>query len=98
MWRLPFCALPAPFPRILRRMNPAPHRDSTWKTDRSHEPGARALTDRGEVPFSAQNVLDRALLPDRKHDDRNPVFLGKRATRGVHDLQPPVQPLLMVEA
>src|ERR1700723_612717 len=55
-------------------------------------------TDGGEVPFSAQDVLDRALLADREDDDRHTVFLGKRERRRIHDLQAPVQRLLMVEA
>src|SRR5579863_9298888 len=60
-------------------------------------PVTRTLTDGGEVPFPAQNVLDRAMLPDREHDDRHMIFLGKRERRRIHDFQAPIQRLLMVE-
>src|SRR5271154_4796007 len=53
--------------------------------------------DRGEVPLPAQNGLDRAMLPDRKNDDRHTVLPSKRECRGIHDFQVSVERLLMVE-
>src|SRR5215469_18013873 len=59
--------------------------------------GQRALADGREVPSSAQDVLDRAMLADREHDDRHTVFLGKRERSRIHDLQPAIHGFLMVE-
>src|ERR1700675_2481276 len=70
-----------------------------WRLPRSgRQVGARLLADDGKSPFSAQHLLDRALLPDREYDDRHMVFLGKREGRGVQDLQALIQGLLMAQA
>src|SRR4029077_1000680 len=70
-----------------------------WRLPRSGlQVSARPLADDGKAPFSAQHLLDRALLPDREYDDRHTVFLGKREGRGIHDLQAFIQGLLMAEA
>src|SRR5690349_5896136 len=58
---------------------------------------AGPLADRRKVPSSAQDVLDRAMLADRKHDDRHTVFLSKRERGRVHDLQAPIHGFLMIE-
>src|SRR5277367_3153296 len=69
-----------------------------WRLARSgRQAGARLLADGGKAPFSAQHLLDRALLPDREYDDRHTVFLGKREGRGIHDLQTLIQGLLMAQ-
>src|SRR5271168_4777045 len=71
----------------------------SWRLLRSGlQAGARLLADNGKAPFSAQHLLDRALLPDREYDDRHTVFLGKREGRGIHDLQALIQGLLMAQA
>src|SRR5262249_41182477 len=59
---------------------------------------ARQRADGREVPSSTQNVLDRAMLADREHDDRHTVFLSKRERGGVHDLQAAIHGFLMVKA
>ena len=59
---------------------------------------AEPLADGGDVPLAAQDRLDRAAFPDRKHDDRHPVFPGKREGRRIHDLQVAIERLLVVEA
>src|SRR5579864_876802 len=70
-----------------------------WRLPRSGlQVSARPLADDGKAAFSAQHLLDRALLPDREYDDRHTVFLGKREGRGIHDLQAFIQGLLVAQA
>src|SRR4051794_20397127 len=54
--------------------------------------------DDGGVCLTAQHRLDRALFPDRKHDDRHTIFPGKREGGGVHDFQIAVERLPVSEA
>src|SRR5262245_36918947 len=53
------------------------------------------IADDGGASFSAQNRRDRSLFADREHDDRHPVFLGKREGGGIHHFQVALDRLLV---
>src|SRR6516225_3228605 len=57
-----------------------------------------SASDDGAAAGAAQNCADRAWLRDRKHDDRQRSFPGKRECGSVHDLIVAFDGLGMAEA
>src|SRR6202140_4784124 len=49
--------------------------------------GADRLANHGRAAFATQNGLDCALVGDREHNDRHPVFPGKREGGRIHHPQ-----------
>src|SRR5437016_2953505 len=55
------------------------------------------IYDRGAT-FAANHGLDGSLLPDREHNDRHPIFPGKRECGCVQDFEIALNRLLMGQA
>ena len=65
---------------------------------RGPNPIRRLFADNRGMTLTAQYLLDRSRLADRKHNDRHTVFAGKREGRGIHHFEVLLDGFLMAQA